>query len=177
MPSSACCKYAASSLSTSLELKSRLTAFPEKPLQRRVSPHFSYNMLVPRANMTFARWVAMLCFIFVQPIIAQSQSGLNHPLSSPSCPQTPNTSYSTLHPRDPNTTLAARAGNFYLRILPLGASITLGTMSSDGNGYRKALRDQLRFDGWNVNMVGSRTGGTMKDSVCHPFSERPVVSN
>jgi hypothetical protein len=126
--------------------------------------------------MEFAEWAAMLLFLFVQPILAYSQSGLNHPVSPPGS-QTLNTSYSTLRPRDPNTTLAARAGNFYLRILPLGASITLGTMSSDGNGYRKALRDQLRFDGWNVNMVGSVGSGTMKDRVCHPSRERLMISN
>lgn len=62
--------------------------------------------------------------------------------------------------------LARRADDFYLRIMPLGASITYGLVSSDGNGYRKALRDQLRYDGWNVNMVGSLFGGTMNDSVC-----------
>jgi hypothetical protein len=134
-------------------------------------------MLVSRQYMAFAEWAAMLLLFFVQPILVYSQSGLNHPLLSPPGSQTPNASYSTLRPRDPNTTLAARAGNFYLRILPLGASITLGTMSSDGNGYRKALRDQLRFDGWNVNMVGSVGGGTMKDSVCHSLPERLVMSN
>jgi hypothetical protein len=58
------------------------------------------------------------------------------------------------------------AGNFTLRILPLGASITEGYKSSDGNGYRKALRAQLRYDGWQVNMVGSLPTGTMYDKVC-----------
>jgi hypothetical protein len=71
------------------------------------------------------------------------------------------------YPSNQNFTAAvsARAGTFYLRILPLGASITWGQASSDGNGYRKHLRDQIRFDGWNVNMVGSRTSGTMNDRV------------
>lgn len=68
-------------------------------------------------------------------------------------------------PRNFTNSLSPRAGTFYLRILPLGASITWGQASSDGNGYRKFLRDQLRFDGWNVNMVGSRNGGTMNDRV------------
>jgi hypothetical protein len=36
------------------------------------------------------------------------------------------------------------AKDFYLRILPLGASITQGVRSSDENGYRKLLRQQLR---------------------------------
>ncbi|OTA88317.1 carbohydrate esterase family 3 protein [Hypoxylon sp. CO27-5] len=48
--------------------------------------------------------------------------------------------------------------------MPLGASITHGYKSSDGNGYRKYLRDQLEKNGNKVNMVGERTGGTMKDA-------------
>lgn len=63
--------------------------------------------------------------------------------------------------------LVRRADDFYLRIMPLGASITYGISSTDGNGYRKVLRDQLRYDGWRVNMVGSLFGGTMNDSVSH----------
>ncbi|KAH9211550.1 hypothetical protein DL95DRAFT_427087 [Leptodontidium sp. 2 PMI_412] len=53
---------------------------------------------------------------------------------------------------------------FYLRIAPLGASISNGYLSTDGNGYRKYLRDQLRFEGWPVNMAGSLNTGTMKDN-------------
>jgi hypothetical protein len=52
-----------------------------------------------------------------------------------------------------------------LRILPLGASITWGLFSEIGNGYRKPLRDQLRYDGWAVNMVGSQENGPMTDNV------------
>jgi hypothetical protein len=58
-----------------------------------------------------------------------------------------------------------RDSNFYLRILPLGASITFGQGSTDGNGYRKYVRDRLRFDGWAVNMVGTQQSGTMQDNV------------
>lgn len=58
-------------------------------------------------------------------------------------------------------------GDFFLRIMPLGASITNGLESSQGNGYRKELRDQLRFDGWPVNMVGTLRSGAMNDSVCN----------
>ncbi|KAK1518258.1 hypothetical protein CABS01_05792 [Colletotrichum abscissum] len=61
-------------------------------------------------------------------------------------------------------TFKKRAEDFYLRILPLGASITRGVFSSDNNGYRKALREQLRFEGWKVNMVGSKQDGTMADN-------------
>ncbi len=62
--------------------------------------------------------------------------------------------------------LTRRAGNFYLRVMPLGASITEGVASADGNGYRKWIRDALRFNGWQVNMVGSKQNGKMKDKVC-----------
>jgi hypothetical protein len=61
-----------------------------------------------------------------------------------------------------------RSEGFYLRIMPLGASITKGDPAAPGtnyNGYRKPLRDQLRFDGWKVNMVGSTPSGTMADNV------------
>jgi hypothetical protein len=54
---------------------------------------------------------------------------------------------------------------FALRVLPLGASITTGYRSEDENGYRIYLRKQLRYAGWEVNMVGSRKDGTMKDRV------------
>ncbi|KAM0547793.1 hypothetical protein ACHAPJ_010254 [Fusarium lateritium] len=50
-----------------------------------------------------------------------------------------------------------------LRIMPLGASIVSGVGSSTGNGFRKPLRDQLRYKGWLVNMVGSKQNGDMKD--------------
>ena len=58
--------------------------------------------------------------------------------------------------------LKPRAGDFYLRIMPLGASITYGDPhppDTGGRGYRKYLRDQIRFRGWFVNMVGSRRYG------------------
>ncbi|KAM0433675.1 hypothetical protein ACHAQK_009109 [Fusarium lateritium] len=48
-----------------------------------------------------------------------------------------------------------------LRILPLGASIVSGVGSSTGNGFRKPLRDQLRYKGWEVNYVGSKQNGDM----------------
>ncbi|KAK4236073.1 carbohydrate esterase [Achaetomium macrosporum] len=65
--------------------------------------------------------------------------------------------------------LAARAtqplgGGVALRMMPLGASITYGQASSDGNGYRQALRTQAVGAGNAVNMVGSRQAGTMADN-------------
>lgn len=49
-----------------------------------------------------------------------------------------------------------------LRILPLGASITVGFRSSDYNGYRQHLADRL--SGSNVQYVGTIRAGTMKDN-------------
>ncbi|KAL4898828.1 hypothetical protein BDW74DRAFT_184352 [Aspergillus multicolor] len=36
--------------------------------------------------------------------------------------------------------------------------------SNTGNGYRGALRSQLRYVGWEVNMVGSKSNGDMNDN-------------
>ncbi|KAL5435439.1 hypothetical protein PMIN07_006470 [Paraphaeosphaeria minitans] len=65
--------------------------------------------------------------------------------------------------------LLPRAGQ-WLRIMPLGASITYGqrgdgktTNDLSHNGYRKALRDQLRSRGYNVNMIGCVSSGQMRD--------------
>ncbi|KAL5362232.1 SGNH hydrolase-type esterase domain-containing protein [Aspergillus floccosus] len=51
-----------------------------------------------------------------------------------------------------------------LRIMPLGASITAGYRSTDGNGYRNYLWEQLRYEGWEVDMVGSLRSGDMQDN-------------
>lgn len=63
----------------------------------------------------------------------------------------------------------AEPQDFYLRIMPLGASITAGEHKPEDdegkNGYRKYLRDKLRSEGWKVNMVGNLNRGEMKDSV------------
>lgn len=74
----------------------------------------------------------------------------------------------TLGDVDANSTLSLSgrsAQDFYLRLMPLGASITEGVHSTDGNGYRKWIRAQLRWKGWQVNMVGSKQNGNMADKV------------
>lgn len=54
-----------------------------------------------------------------------------------------------------------------LRILPLGASIMYGLKSSDGNGFRNALRNKLIANGNpSVDYVGSNHCGTMADNEC-----------
>lgn len=62
--------------------------------------------------------------------------------------------------------------DFWLRVMPLGASITAGTNGppgNDKNGYRKFLRDELVSQGWKVNMVGTFQSGTMNDNVSLSF--------
>ncbi|KID82840.1 carbohydrate esterase family 3 protein [Metarhizium guizhouense ARSEF 977] len=48
-----------------------------------------------------------------------------------------------------------------IRLMPLGGSITYGSKSSDGNGYRMPLCKLLAADGHAVEMLGSRRAGTM----------------
>ncbi|KAL8671930.1 MAG: hypothetical protein Q9168_003586 [Polycauliona sp. 1 TL-2023] len=54
------------------------------------------------------------------------------------------------------------ANGIELRILPLGDSISNGFQSSDNNGYRLGLQQELA--GSNLLFVGSRSGGTMDDN-------------
>ena len=54
---------------------------------------------------------------------------------------------------------------FPLRILPLGASITWGQASTDGNGYREHLRELLEQRSTTVDMVGTVHRGEMSDNV------------
>lgn len=80
-------------------------------------------------------------------------------------PKTINGADDTSESEDTTGLKTRDAKDFYLRILPLGASITQGAKSSDENGYRKLLRQQLRWKGWKVNMVGTKNDGTMSDNV------------
>ncbi|KAI0207034.1 carbohydrate esterase family 3 protein [Astrocystis sublimbata] len=72
-------------------------------------------------------------------------------------------------PQNDTSVIASRnkvgfGNDMWLRVMPLGASITYGLRSPDGNGYRKYLRDQLVAYGNDVNMVGSRRNGSMDDN-------------
>lgn len=51
-----------------------------------------------------------------------------------------------------------------LRIMPLGGSVTYGSESSDGNGYRGVLQQILMSDGYTVDMVGSRKSSSMESN-------------
>lgn len=51
-----------------------------------------------------------------------------------------------------------------LRIMPLGDSITKGSLSSDTTGYRRRLREKLLTKAPDVDMIGSLHDGNMIDS-------------
>lgn len=128
------------------------------PLLKRPVPSYQVNLtLVTHSHMvSFRTALAGLCL----GAVAQLPSCLAYPATNSSLGYTLN--------HDGISNREDDGKPFWLRIMPLGASITAGTNGpdgSDGNGYRKYLRDQLRFDGWEVNMVGTFTHGTMADSV------------
>ncbi|KAL1597932.1 hypothetical protein SLS60_008420 [Paraconiothyrium brasiliense] len=70
-----------------------------------------------------------------------------------------------------------------LRLMPLGASITqgieAGLSESLDEGYRRHLRDQLRYWGYEVNMVGSRSHGDFADNQHegHPGYQIAQINN
>lgn len=77
-----------------------------------------------------------------------------------------------LHARQSNDTEKPDERDFFLRIMNIGDATAIGDpettdddVTEDGNGYRKYLRDHLRSEGWQVNMVGSQSGGDMDDNV------------
>jgi hypothetical protein len=98
-------------------------------------------------------WVVQACLIWLT-LVSASPTVISHDSLMSSDPEV-----SALQPRDTKP--------FPLRVLPLGASITMGYKSADGNGYRKWLRQQLRYAGWDVDMVGTTKSGTMHDNVSY----------
>ena len=61
------------------------------------------------------------------------------------------------------TAFGAAADNPVLRIMPLGDSITHGSQSVRGNGYRAPLYVALTNLGYNVDYVGTQTDNYGKD--------------
>lgn len=100
-------------------------------------------------------WVVQACLIWLTLVSASPAVSRDNLVSSDSDSNVP-----ALQTRDTKP--------FPLRILPLGASITRGYKSKDGNGYRKWLRQQLRYAGWDVDMIGTMKSGTMRDNVSYP---------
>jgi lysophospholipase L1-like esterase len=70
---------------------------------------------------------------------------------------------------EPLVHVRASKNGVQLRILPLGASIVFGLQSSDGNGFRQDLRNQLTSNGYQVDYVGSNNAGSMVDNECEAW--------
>ncbi|RYP66789.1 hypothetical protein DL770_008740 [Monosporascus sp. CRB-9-2] len=68
-----------------------------------------------------------------------------------------------VQPRDDTLEARSFANGLFLRIMPLGASITHGVGSSTGNGYRAYLRDRIEANGNAVQYVGSHPNGDMRN--------------
>ncbi|KAI5923136.1 SGNH hydrolase-type esterase domain-containing protein [Camillea tinctor] len=104
-------------------------------------------------------WLSLACASLLQ-------HGLAAPVPSPAA--SPVLYYKSV---SPNTVSRQEEtdSKFLLRTMPLGASITFGQGSSDGNGYRKDLRDKLIAAGFDVDMVGNNPGGTMQDNQCEGY--------
>jgi lysophospholipase L1-like esterase len=63
------------------------------------------------------------------------------------------------------TSAGAGTSAALVRVMPLGDSITWGTESTDGNGYREALRGLLvRTAGVPIDYVGSQKSGNAADN-------------
>ncbi|KAM7189559.1 hypothetical protein V8F20_010098 [Naviculisporaceae sp. PSN 640] len=105
------------------------------------------------------RWAVSLLGLLCAPDLARGA-----PSTSPSFNESSLTDLLATVDDNGAHTLEKRAKLFALRILPLGASIVYGYMSPGGNSFRKYLRDQLRYDGWDVNMVGSQRNGDFADN-------------
>jgi lysophospholipase L1-like esterase len=62
------------------------------------------------------------------------------------------------------TSVESRDAGTAMRILCLGASITFGVGSTDGNGYRAKLRTLLVASGNKVHFVGTQSSGNMENN-------------
>lgn len=100
----------------------------------------------------------------IAPVYARDESDSNSNSNSGSN-STSKSSSNTDEGKSENSKATGEKKPFTLRVLPLGASITYGYKSSDGNGYREYFLEMVEADGWDVNMVGSVRHGDMKENV------------
>ncbi|KAI1106377.1 carbohydrate esterase family 3 protein [Jackrogersella minutella] len=66
------------------------------------------------------------------------------------------------------------AGGIPLRVMFIGASMTLGEHSTGELGYRKQIRDWLVSKGNPVNFVGQNRFGDFKDNDVQAFGAQPI---
>ncbi|KAL1855454.1 hypothetical protein Plec18170_004174 [Paecilomyces lecythidis] len=99
----------------------------------------------------------------IAPVYARDESDSNS-ISNSGSNSTSKSSSNTDKGKTENSKATGEKKPFTLRVLPLGASITYGYKSSDGNGYRDYFLEMVEADGWDVNMVGSVRHGDMKEN-------------
>ncbi|ORY61568.1 SGNH hydrolase-type esterase domain-containing protein [Pseudomassariella vexata] len=66
------------------------------------------------------------------------------------------------------------AGGIPLRVMFIGASVTLGDHSTGNRGYRKQIRDWMVSLGNPVNCVGANRFGEFKDNDVQAFGAQPI---
>ncbi|KAI2606623.1 carbohydrate esterase family 3 protein [Hypoxylon sp. NC1633] len=66
------------------------------------------------------------------------------------------------------------AGGIPLRVMFIGASMTLGEHSTGERGYRKQIRDWIVARGNPVNFVGQNRYGEFKDNDVQAFGAQPI---
>ncbi|KAF6746683.1 lipolytic enzyme [Ephemerocybe angulata] len=84
-------------------------------------------------------------------------------------PATSGTTTNTPSPTPPITTTTATSPTASTQaapiiVLPLGDSITWGIGSSDGNSYRKELKEELLKDSVTIDYIGTLKNGNMEDN-------------
>jgi hypothetical protein len=138
-----------------------LTGFVIGIIRQRRFPFSNFsNFIHTMRQSPPIHWVVQACLIWLTLLSASVAASLpNYSNDLSSATADGSTDIATIQARGTKP--------FMLRILPLGASITQGYKSKDGNGYRKWLRQQLRYAGWEVDMIGSKKTGTMHNNVSY----------
>lgn len=110
---------------------------------------------------------AVFLLLLLQPFLSCALAATNIQSADPVIRETQSSDGDTLSEKTTLSSLEPRTSSkpFALRTLPLGASITWGYRSPDGNGYREFLRNNMTAAGWEVNMIGSLRHGSMSDNV------------
>ncbi|KAF5341931.1 hypothetical protein D9611_001090 [Ephemerocybe angulata] len=100
-----------------------------------------------------------------KPNVSLEQSAHGWELCLPATSGTTTTTPSTTTPITTTTATSPTATQAApIIVLPLGDSITWGIGSSDGNSYRKELKDELLKDGVTVDYIGTLKNGDMDDN-------------
>ncbi|KAI1388568.1 carbohydrate esterase family 3 protein [Hypoxylon trugodes] len=124
-------------------------------LQSRFSALYMRWKQLPNLHKVIAvsGLILFLIVIFIQPNPAVARDGWN---------------------RLTHTGNGPLAGGIPLRVMFIGASMTLGEHSTGELGYRKQIRDWLVSRGNPVNYVGQNRFGDFKDNDVQAFGAQPI---